>query len=1004
LDKGERQVFITLDLEEDIEVTVFDTSIIKLLLTGENGWLASDVDEDKLKVRALERKGEKKIELSFSISIGQPSAVIAFDEALHSGNFKIGSPILQCILRYPLRGAEEEPSAEFIDKISQLNALQRMKVVKSSIMVQVGSLKPQIAFDGVRELILENHEAPLDGKKPFFPFTPMPKVGSSFYIGCKDLFYKDINSLSINIEWMLPDNFTEYYQKYLPPYDSNKFRATLSILRNHVWKKIEDISIIDIESREPKFRTIKLDSAKLRGENAGMEPGVGSFDNTKKNCTLRLKLLYPDFGHSVYPQLITSAVMQKASTKSSQVDYYTLVKKELRESTFSIKLPDDLNNRSGSLRVVVYDVLEHVEDDFQARIAMVKGLSRRIKEKNENNIVLPQASSAQPGGTYPQGTGGRVVVNDDNIVERIFGLLKKIRIIPKDAHFDQDIQNTGDVIENVKERVSTYADFIMPSDQELEQIIITETNSAIDKSVADVVDQLLKFRRIEGTLQTNRVADLIRKEIEEANEVINDMIARKIATLLSTRELPPPPYTPLINKISISYSSVALSKDNDDRFFYLSPLGISEIELLQNQIREINREGQHVTSKYIFPTGLVDNTSGNSEIEGMLFIGLRDIKVNQNLSLLFQLSEGTRIYEKKPPDIAWWYLRNKEWLKLEEDFVVSDSTYKLQTTGIITISVPPDVTNNSVLFDKRSLYWFCISVAGDTGAFPMLVDIKTQAAVATFKDQGNDPTHLAFPLAAGQIKGLVNKLPIVKKVSQPVPSINGKPAEQQQEYYNRTSERLRHKSRAINNWDYERLVLDNFPFLYKVKCLNNYYAGRFLTGHVTVVPITDLTNRNYDGNNVLIPKTNFLDLRRIENFLLARTSPFVKIHAVNPRLDEVIVSCSVKFRSKRDRGFYLTKLNADLVTFLTPWASGDMNTLSFSSKIYASSIISFIDKREYVDYLTDFAMHQFTVNEQGERIYYLDSDELSPLEETVFTTGHSILVSAPEHNIKLIDE
>jgi hypothetical protein len=1003
LEKGERNVVITFELEDDIEVTKFDTSPLKLLLTGDKGWLNSDLEESRISINSLQKTDEKKLELSFNISIAQASSIVRFNKEIHSGSFKTVSPLLQCILKYPLTQTGGEQSTEYKNQILQLNVLQRLKIVSTSIAVQVGSLKPQATFDGVRDLILENHEAPLDGKKPFYPFTPMPKVDSSFYIGCNDLFYKDIKNLSINIEWLLPENFNVYYQNYLPPYDANKFRATLSILKDQVWKKIEEVSIIDIETKEPKFRSIKLDFDKLKADNAFAETSIASFDNTRKNYTLRLKLNYPDFGHTIYPQLITSAVIQKASSKSSSVDYYAIVKKELRDSAISIKLPDDLGDRNGSMRVVVYDILDRVVDVVLARVAMVKGLSKKIKEKNGSTISLRTGRSIQTTNNSASDESSRVEVNDDNIIERFYGLLKRIKLISQDVHYDEDRQSTIDVVEGVKEKVNPRADFIMPTDRELESIIFNETNNAIDKTVGNIVDQLLKIRKAENTVETGRVAELIKKEFDEANEVINDMIAHKIAILLSANEVPPPPYTPLINKISISYSSVASSYDNGDQFFYITPFGVSEIDRSKVETNAPEDPSKNNKINYIFPTSIVDNQSNKTTMEGMLFIGLKDVVVNQNLSLLIQLTEGAKVIDKKPPNIIWWYRRKKEWARLEEDYLISDSTFGLQTTGIIKLSVPADAANEENLFGVKSLFWFCASVLDNADLFPMLVDIKTQAAVATFKDQGNDPQHLALPLEAEQIKGLVNKVPFVKAATQPVSSFGGKPREQEQGYYVRTSERLRHKARAINNWDYERIVLENFPSLYKVKCLNNYYLGSFLIGHVTIVPITDLQNKNYLGNNILLPKTNYLDLRNIEKFLSARASPFVKIHAVNPQLDQVVISCKVKFRSKVDKGFSLKKLNKDLVTFLSPWASGDMETLSFSSKIYASSIINFIDKREYVDYVKDFAMQQYTEKENGEKIFVSVPEHLTSLEETVFTTGHSILVSAIEHDIQLIE-
>src|SRR5678815_4122103 len=92
------------------------------------------------------------------------------------------------------------------DQVSQLYTLKNLQVKGVKIIVQVGNIQSKISFDGVSDLILENDETVLDNKKPFYPFTASPKVGSSFYIGCGDLFYEKILELSVNMEWILPDN------------------------------------------------------------------------------------------------------------------------------------------------------------------------------------------------------------------------------------------------------------------------------------------------------------------------------------------------------------------------------------------------------------------------------------------------------------------------------------------------------------------------------------------------------------------------------------------------------------------------------------------------------------------------------------------------------------------------------------------------------------------------------------------------------------------------------
>jgi hypothetical protein len=80
-----------------------------------------------------------------------------------------------------------------------------------------------------------------------------------------------------------------------------------------------------------------------------------------------------------------------------------------------------------------------------------------------------------------------------------------------------------------------------------------------------------------------------------------------------------------------------------------------------------------------------------------------------------------------------------------------------------------------------------------------------------------------------------------------------------------------------------------------------------------------------------------------------------------------------------------------------------MEAVSFSAKIFASSIINFIDQRKYVDYVSELVMRQYTEDEKGEKLFFTDQDQLTSLVETVISTGHSILVSAPKHEIEVIE-
>jgi hypothetical protein len=259
-----------------------------------------------------------------------------------------------------------------------------------------------------------------------------------------------------------------------------------------------------------------------------------------------------------------------------------------------------------------------------------------------------------------------------------------------------------------------------------------------------------------------------------------------------------------------------------------------------------------------------------------------------------------------------------------------------------------------------------------------------------------------MPLPAGRITKLVDKIPAIKKVQQPLDSFGGRVKEEEKGYYTRVSERLRHKSRAIDSWDYEHLVLENFPAVFKIKCLNDYRDGHSVRGHVTVVPICDLQNREDTGESRLAPRASYSVLRGIESFLSKRASPFVQVHAINPQLSPVLIRCRVKFKKGVDKGYALQKLEKELVARLTPWA-GEGSKLRFSAKIYASNVISYIGGLEDVDYVEGLEMLQYTENENGDKVFCRTANQDIALVETQFINGHTLLVSAPVHKIELIE-
>jgi hypothetical protein len=290
--------------------------------------------------------------------------------------------------------------------------------------------------------------------------------------------------------------------------------------------------------------------------------------------------------------------------------------------------------------------------------------------------------------------------------------------------------------------------------------------------------------------------------------------------------------------------------------------------------------------------------------------------------------------------------------------------------------------------------WIRAGVETTAEAVSKLLTVDAQAAISTFQTNQNADDFLNQSLLAGTITKLIMPDAAVKKIIQPYNSVGGRPKENEDHFYIRVSERLRHKARAITIWDYEHLVLEAFPEIYKVKCLNHTsvctsggkeYTNEVQPGHVLVITIPLLNNRS--DANPLKPFTNQDTLTKIENYLKERVSCFVTVKTRQPLFEEVGISFSLKlYEQYKDFTLYANMLKEEITQFLTPWAYNSNADIQFGGKIYKSSLINFIEERYYVDYITNVVL-----------LHKIDTVTIQDpaMEEITATTARSILVSMP---------
>ncbi|MBT3388017.1 MAG: hypothetical protein HN417_08795 [Desulfobacula sp.] len=459
------------------------------------------------------------------------------------------------------------------------------------------------------------------------------------------------------------------------------------------------------------------------------------------------------------------------------------------------------------------------------------------------------------------------------------------------------------------------------------------------------------------------------------------------------------PYTPVIQTISLDYqasASIDLAKVAENNQLEQSTY---EQSTYPDKIDQIHPFG-HLAIK-----PLKTDQPGNITLfqdydyEGALFIGLSSVKPPEDVSLLFQFAAGTADSEQTQPEVNWTYLSDKGWEKFTNEQILSDSTMNMLHSGILKFSIPENASVNNTIM-PQGMHWIRGIVPKNRKSFYQTLDIRAQAVSAVFKNMDNELSHLKSLLPPHSIKEPAKNDPAIVRLSQPYSSFGGRPEEDNRLFHTRVSERLRHKNRAISPWDYERIVLENFPEIYRVKCLNNSdikklpdYDPKTGIAKMEIVVIPDVSS--YIPFIPLEPKAPSYLLEKIEALLQKLSSPLISIKVKNPRYQHLKYKIKVCFKKGYARGYYLNVMNEDIKRFLSPWAYGAQyqGSLSFGSEVYNSSIIHYLEKKEYIDYLAEVKFYE----------PYQDKEhKVSDSTVAELSFPDSVLVSASQHELEPI--
>jgi hypothetical protein len=334
------------------------------------------------------------------------------------------------------------------------------------------------------------------------------------------------------------------------------------------------------------------------------------------------------------------------------------------------------------------------------------------------------------------------------------------------------------------------------------------------------------------------------------------------------------------------------------------------------------------------------------------------------VSIFFQLHDDTGDLDKEINEdnrITWSYLSGDDWKQFGKEHIIKNTTLNFSATGFVKFNIPPDAfSKHNILTD--GLVWLRAGVPQDSSAYPYIIGLETQAVEAVYDKRDNDPSRLLKALPASTITKMETRVTGIKKVVQPYASYGGRPQEQDRSYYTRVSERLHHKGRAWSIWDYERLILEKFPSIFKAKCISHTnQESEYVTGNVMMVLLPNPANINFQ--DALQPRVSKSVIELVKEYLAGLTSAFAHIDVINPVYEPLKIVCDVKIRPEfGDESFYSNQLKKELAAFIAPWSIDSRRQVSFEGKIYKSQMINFIEERPYIDYLTNFEVIKASSN------------------------------------------
>lgn len=390
--------------------------------------------------------------------------------------------------------------------------------------------------------------------------------------------------------------------------------------------------------------------------------------------------------------------------------------------------------------------------------------------------------------------------------------------------------------------------------------------------------------------------------------------------------LPPPPVPPIASGITISYTT--------------APVAASRVESLSGWRRSV----QPATGVFHPFRRAVSDTGA----PGMVAVGLElpDTALGSSVSLWFDVDSAAPCGATDPVDASWQWWDGTTW----QDLAVADSSRQLREAGLLRFVAPHTWQLGCSDTDAVTGRWVRL-VTSAPDRLGRVLGVVVDAVVAEFVSAAADPSKdpssdLALP--PGTIKGTVSPMRGVKKVAN-LSSVRGRGPESDDGYRLRASALARHRNRSLTPWDYEQQVLLAFPEVAAIRCLPHTERDSGVRpGQVGLVVVPD---RPLDPS----PKPSVSLTERIIDVLSPSKPVGARLAVLCPCYEEVTVVASILLRRGVAALTGKETVAAALESVLHPNGVPGEST-RWGRALYASSLISFLERQDSVDVVTLFEL------------------------------------------------